>query len=222
MGKIWSRRGRQGYWANVPKMAQFDKAETVKKQGFPAVFSTAFAQLPERSFFSPVAGLLKGPRVGVHTGFEAGHKFCNLCTCMNCMLPSGKRYLAYVEDDEDDIELFREVAESAGLEVVSFPNGQELLQSLNDSPASLPCLILLDLQNPVITGPETYARLQADERFSKVPVKYFSNSAELMARESRDTPEIELITKPDIYSEWLTLVERLQSFCLAQPSADSV
>ncbi|TCJ14323.1 response regulator [Flaviaesturariibacter flavus] len=141
---------------------------------------------------------------------------------MNCMLPSGKRYVAYVEDDEDDVELFREVAGAAGLEVISFPNGQELLHSLNDSPASLPCLILLDLQNPVITGPETYARLQADERFSQVPVKYFSNSSELMIRESRDTPGIELITKPDIYSEWRVLVDRLHTFCLEQRSVDPV
>jgi CheY-like chemotaxis protein len=138
---------------------------------------------------------------------------------MKCMLPEGRRYVAYVEDDEDDVELFREVAGTAGLEVVSFANGQELLQSLADAPNALPCLILLDLQNPVITGPETYARLQADDRFRCVPVKYFSNSLELMGREAKSAPEVELITKPDIYSEWLRLINRLQDFCRAADPA---
>jgi CheY-like chemotaxis protein len=132
---------------------------------------------------------------------------------MDLMHPEGKRYVAYVEDDEDDIELFREVAGNAGLHVISFPNGQDLLESLGKAPDALPCLILLDLQNPVITGPETYARLKADTRFNCIPVKYFSNSTELMARESREAPEVELITKPDIYSEWIALIDRLQLFC---------
>jgi CheY-like chemotaxis protein len=132
---------------------------------------------------------------------------------MKCILPAGKRYVAYVEDDEDDVELFREVAGTAGLEVVSFPNGEELLQWLEGATESLPSLVLLDLQNPVITGPETYARLKADPRFSQLPVKYFSNSAELMDREARMAPEVELITKPDIYSDWIALIDRIQLFC---------
>ncbi|GAB4094147.1 response regulator [Flaviaesturariibacter terrae] len=131
---------------------------------------------------------------------------------MNLILPASQRYVAYVEDDEEDVELFEEVATSAGLLVQTFPDGEALLQSLRIE-GRLPCLILLDLKNPVRSGPETYAILQADERFRAIPVKYFSSSYELMEREQRNAPEVELITKPDVYSDWLALVTRLQSYC---------
>ncbi|RYY87591.1 MAG: response regulator [Chitinophagaceae bacterium] len=131
---------------------------------------------------------------------------------MKCMLPAGQRYVAYVEDDEEDVELFEEVATAAGLVVQTFPDGEALLQCLN-AEAHLPCLILLDLKNPVRSGPETYACLQADERLRGIPVKYFSSSLELMEREQEHAPDVELITKPDIYSEWIALVKRLAAFC---------
>jgi CheY-like chemotaxis protein len=133
---------------------------------------------------------------------------------MNGMLPAEKRYLAYVEDDEEDVELFQEVASSAGLLVQCFPNGAELLRQL-ESETTLPCLILLDLKNPVLSGPETYTRLQSSERLRDIPVKYFSNSYEMMEREQRWAPGVELITKPDIYSDWIALVGRLAAYCQA-------
>ncbi|RYY64626.1 MAG: response regulator [Chitinophagaceae bacterium] len=134
---------------------------------------------------------------------------------MKCMFPAGQRYVAYVEDDEEDVELFEEVATAAGLVVQSFPDGVALLQCLGEQAATLPCLILLDLKNPVRSGPETYACLQADTRLRAIPVKYFSSSFELMEREQKQSPEVELITKPDVYSDWLSLVTRLADFCRA-------
>lgn len=131
------------------------------------------------------------------------------------MLPAGQRYVAYVEDDEEDVELFEEVATAAGLVVQTFPDGEALLQCLQEEQAHLPCLILLDLKNPVRSGPETYACLQADGRLRSIPVKYFSSSWELMEREQKQSPEVELITKPDIYSEWISLIDRLAEFCRA-------
>ncbi|RYY40223.1 MAG: hypothetical protein EOO08_07775 [Chitinophagaceae bacterium] len=131
---------------------------------------------------------------------------------MNFMLPAGQRYVAYVEDDEEDVELFEEVATAAGLLVQSFPDGETLLQALQPD-AQLPCLILLDLKNPIRSGPETYACLQADARLRPIPVKYFSSSWELMEREQQHSPEVELITKPDVYSDWISLVNRLADFC---------
>jgi len=138
------------------------------------------------------------------------------------MHPPAQRYLAYVEDDEEDVELFQEVAETLRLKVQAFPNGQELLRFLHLHPEAPPGLILLDLKNPVISGPETYALLQADERFRLIPVKYFSSSMELMEREVLHSPGVELIAKPDVYSEWVRLVTRLAGLCGETPSESSV
>jgi CheY-like chemotaxis protein len=143
---------------------------------------------------------------------EGGAQSLQFHDSMNGMLTAEKRYLAYVEDDEEDVELFQEVANSAGLLVQCFPNGAELLRHL-ESGENLPCLILLDLKNPVLSGPETYTRLQSSERLREIPVKYFSNSYEMMEREQRWAPDVEMITKPDVYGDWIALVGRLASFC---------
>ncbi|RYY98709.1 MAG: response regulator [Chitinophagaceae bacterium] len=133
---------------------------------------------------------------------------------MNCVIAPGHRYMAYVEDDEDDRELFTEVAEAAQLSVRCFPDGRALLAQLATAPEAPPCLILLDMKNPVISGPETYALLCADERFRSIPVKFFSTSIDFVdTGDGPDASQVELIPKPDVYNDWVGLIARLADLC---------
>ncbi|GAA4322447.1 hypothetical protein [Flaviaesturariibacter amylovorans] len=141
---------------------------------------------------------------------------------MNCVIAPGLRYLAYVEDDEDDRELFAEVAEAAQLPVRCFPDGRALLEQLALAPDAPPCLILLDMKNPVISGPETYDLLAADNRFSSIPVKFFSTSVDFVdASYGPSALAVELIPKPDMYSDWVSLVTRLARYCQEPVSDDN-
>lgn len=74
-----------------------------------------------------------------------------------------------VVDDDDAI---REVAQTtlelvAGWDVRVATNGVEALEECAADP---PDAILLDVMMPHMDGPTTFARLQADERTSSVPV----------------------------------------------------
>ena len=60
--------------------------------------------------------------------------------------------------------------ESSGYSVDTAGNGLEALELLDDRRTALPCLILLDLMMPIMTGWEFRARQLDDPELSAIPV----------------------------------------------------
>jgi CheY-like chemotaxis protein len=77
-------------------------------------------------------------------------------------------YVLIVEDDEDVRHNLALLLELKGHSVQTASHGREALARLRD--AGLPCLILLDLMMPVMTGEEFRRRQLADPHFRDVPV----------------------------------------------------
>src|SRR5690242_2846236 len=81
-----------------------------------------------------------------------------------------------VEDDPDIRELVSEVLCQSGYHVAEAGNGQEALDFLKAH--DQPCVMLLDLMMPVLSGPELLEILADDPRFSKLPVVVVSAVAD--------------------------------------------
>lgn len=79
-----------------------------------------------------------------------------------------------VEDDEVIRENLKEILEMEGYDVSLARNGQvalDFLRSLSSSPDSLPFLILLDLNMPVMSGPEFLKVIKMDTSpLANIPV----------------------------------------------------
>jgi CheY-like chemotaxis protein len=73
-----------------------------------------------------------------------------------------------VEDDREQREALCAMLDLEGFGHAEAANGQEALDYLNESRA--PCLVLLDLEMPVMNGWEFRANELADERLSRIPV----------------------------------------------------
>ena len=85
-----------------------------------------------------------------------------------------------VEDNDKNLKLTRDVLEFAGYTVEVAITGEEAVaQAL----ASVPDLILMDLQLPGMDGHEALARLRADPDTQRVPVVALTASAMPMDRE---------------------------------------
>jgi CheY-like chemotaxis protein len=82
-----------------------------------------------------------------------------------------------VEDDSEIRELVAEVLASAGYAVVQAANGQEALDYLRAGGPE-PCVILLDLMMPVMSGPELLEIMAEDVKLASVPVIVVSAMAE--------------------------------------------
>ena len=74
-----------------------------------------------------------------------------------------------IVDDESDVrESLQEYLEDEGFTVASVANGADALTFLERS--DLPCMVILDLIMPVVTGNEVYDRMQGNPRLAAVPV----------------------------------------------------
>ena len=82
-----------------------------------------------------------------------------------------------IDDDEDDqfifINALKEITAEHKCSIAS--NGMEALSYLNDT-SSLPDLIFLDLNMPVMNGIELILILKADRRFADIPAVIYTTS----------------------------------------------
>jgi len=78
------------------------------------------------------------------------------------------RRILIVDDDVDGVDALKYLLESEGYVVDSASNGREGLQHLLDEPK--PCVVILDLAMPVMTGWQFLAARDLDEALSKIPV----------------------------------------------------
>lgn len=73
-----------------------------------------------------------------------------------------------VEDDADMRESLGELLQYEGYQVAAAANGREALNHLRQAEA--PCLILLDLMMPVMTGWEFREEQREDPQLAQIPV----------------------------------------------------
>lgn len=122
-----------------------------------------------------------------------------------------------MDDDHDDILLISEAFEkyTDHLRVVHAYNGYEgvmTLQKMNEK-GSLPCLIILDINMPVMNGKEALKKIRADRNYDDIPVIMFSTSNNLADKRYAEGLNADFITKPLSYNDMRALVDEFVSRC---------
>ena len=77
-----------------------------------------------------------------------------------------KRILV-VEDQEDNMQILRDLLRSAGYQMIEAENGEDALAA---AAAQRPDLILMDIQIPIIDGYEATRRIKADPQLNSIPI----------------------------------------------------
>ena len=113
---------------------------------------------------------------------------------------SPKNIVLYADDDPDDLELVQDAFArySNNVEVVSFMDGISALSYLQElSPLEpSPCLVILDINMPVLNGKEALMRLRQMERFESVPVVLFTTSSQPYDKTFASRYKAGFVTKP--------------------------
>lgn len=81
-----------------------------------------------------------------------------------------------VEDDSDIRESLAELLSDEGYDVLEAEHGARALEILK-SQSEQPCVLLLDVMMPVMTGPELLDALRDQESLSSIPVIVISAAA---------------------------------------------
>ena len=91
-----------------------------------------------------------------------------------------KSIVLYADDDADDLELLKDIFDeySTVIELITFRDGLQLLDYIEDlAPLQpKPCLIILDINMPGLSGKQTLKKLRDIEGFTELPVVLFSTS----------------------------------------------
>ena len=107
---------------------------------------------------------------------------------------SGDECVLIVEDEEGAREMMRELVEMAGCSAILAANGAEAMRVLS---TTRPCLIILDLLMPVMSGEEVLEAMSQQPALASIPV-VISTSAP-----SRAPQGVPVLPKPiDIQTLW--------------------
>lgn len=122
-----------------------------------------------------------------------------------------------VEDNEGDIILTKEALKEGRIknQVWVAMDGQEALDLLNTA-ASLPDLILLDINLPKMSGLEVLGAIKKDDRLKMIPVIMLSTSeTENDVLNSYANHASCFITKPVDYNRFMDIVRTIDDFWIS-------
>jgi CheY-like chemotaxis protein len=127
------------------------------------------------------------------------------------------QHILWADDDMDDLMLMRQVLQELGdsYNIKEVHNGKEALDYLQQRKnlQSLPCLIILDMNMPIMDGKETLSRLKKDDALKDIPVVFFTTSNSQMDKLYCKHQGVEMITKPPQYANLKEAVQRLLKYC---------
>lgn len=126
-----------------------------------------------------------------------------------------KNFILLAEDDEDDQELiqmaFNRVSSGHDVKIVS--NGQEALDVLIKHP-NLPCLIVLDLNMPLLNGIQTLKVLNDHPKYIKIPKVILTTSdSEDNKNISYSNGAVDYFVKPSSMKELVSTAEKILTYC---------
>jgi CheY-like chemotaxis protein len=88
--------------------------------------------------------------------------------------------LMVVEDDQVDVMTIRRALKEIAVvnQIIQLENGEEALTYLRDPKKEKPCLILLDLNMPIMNGVEFLQAVKGDDHLKRLPVVVLTTSEE--------------------------------------------
>ena len=124
-----------------------------------------------------------------------------------------KNTILWADDDTDDLQMMREilVKNNQDFDIVEVGNGKEALNYLEHAD-NLPCLIILDINMPVMGGKETLATIKSNEEFKIIPVVVFTTSESDLDRLFCEKFHTQMITKPPSYKKLETTIFKVLNF----------
>jgi len=115
----------------------------------------------------------------------------------------------YTDDDQDDIEFFREIINSfgSGYSLVTQNNGDQLLRALNNPPPN-PHLLFLDINMPGLNGLEVLKKIRESRNSENLPIVMFSTSGDVNTiNKSRELGANYYVQKSNVFDQLKRSIE---------------
>lgn len=119
------------------------------------------------------------------------------------------RRILLIDDDGDDRDLFREALEkvSPGTGYITASDWEEALLLLR---GTLPDIIFLDINMPIVNGWDCLRRLKSDHHWQHIPVALYSTSSDLHDLQAARASGAQVFyTKPNSFQELKRLLQKV-------------
>ncbi|MDD5300139.1 MAG: response regulator [Gallionella sp.] len=120
-----------------------------------------------------------------------------------------------VEDDQVDVMTVKRALKEIHVTnpVVNRENGEEALKYLRDSKSVKPCIILLDLNMPIMNGIEFLQVVKQDARLRRIPVVVLTTSEEQQDKvNSFDLGVAGYMAKPVDYQQFVEVMRTIDAY----------
>lgn len=130
-----------------------------------------------------------------------------------------RRTILCVDDDPDDqlmvLDSIKEIDPT--IRVASALNGLEALRFLEEGKkeGSLPCLVLMDINMPLMDGKKAVSLIKRDKELDNMPVVVFTTSSSPLDQTFCELHGVPFITKPINQQGLEETIKRLLSLCAA-------
>lgn len=128
-----------------------------------------------------------------------------------------KPTILLVDDDPDDIMLLREAITAANdrFNFLESADGRHALNYLRSLTAAdkRPCLIVLDVNMPVMDGKEMLAILKSDPELKTIPIIFFTTSSNPADHNYAKLFGVEMLTKPFDMTLMAVAAKRIVEHC---------
>jgi len=126
-----------------------------------------------------------------------------------------KPVILYAEDDHDDFEALEDALSQVtpNYHLHHSKNGEEVLQYLNDAANPRPCLLVLDLNMPVMNGKEVLKWVKAHDSFRNIPVMIFTTSSREDDIKLCQSFNCTFFRKPTLYRDLLHIAQVMLQIC---------
>lgn len=131
-------------------------------------------------------------------------------------MQTNKHLIVYAEDDLDDLFIVQEAfSKHDHINVVHVPDGRKALLSLEKmlNARELPCLVILDINMPVMNGREALKAIREHPNLHKLPVVLFTTSNSATDVAFAQSLNAELITKPVEFSDLEAIATKFVEHC---------
>jgi len=107
-----------------------------------------------------------------------------------------------VEDDPDDVAMIMDALDGStySLNIVHKKNGLQAVNYLNEltiKNSALPCIIIMDMNMPVISGKQLLSIIKSEDRFRSIPVIVFTTSSNDGDKKFCNDLNVRMVTKPN-------------------------
>jgi two-component system, response regulator len=121
------------------------------------------------------------------------------------------------DDDPDDRELLTIAINELepSYKVLTALNGEDALEKLAElnSIGHSPCLVILDMNMPVMDGKKTLEIMKTHSHWYNLPVAIFTTSPREIYADIALKYDVHIITKPAKYASMMKEVSQLLTFC---------